>query len=149
MYGQRIDLVESSGPGSTSYGHMSGRGRGCCGLMNPAGFGHRPWVIRSPEEEYHTDCIDEIFNQGRQSRMVWGGFCEGIKPKLVCIPGKAMLDSATYVATVIEPHLVPLCCGEYGWAAVEEDGALQGAFQKIARVEWNGCAPVACTITRP
>ena len=85
--------------------------------FSTAGFGHRPWVIRSPEEEYHPDCMDEIFNQGRQSRMAWGGFCGGIKSELVFVPGKAKLDSAAYVTTIMEPHLVPLWhrfCKEYG-----------------------------------
>ena len=86
--------------------------------FSTAGFGHRPWVIPSPEEEYHLDCIDEVFNQGRQSKMVWGGFCGGTKSELVFVPGRATLDSAAYVTTVMEPHLVPLwhrCCEEYGW----------------------------------
>ena len=94
--------------------------------FSTAGFGHRPWVIRSPEEEYHPDCIDETFNQGRQSKMAWGGFCGSIKSELVFVPGKATSDSAAYVTTVMEPHLVPLwhrCCEEYGWAVVVEDGA--------------------------
>ena len=58
--------------------------------------------------------------------MAWGGFCGGIKSELVIVPGKAKLDSAAYVTTIMEPHLVPLwhrCCEEYGWAVVVEDGA--------------------------
>jgi hypothetical protein len=94
--------------------------------FSTTGFGHRPWVIRRPDEEYHPDCVDETFQQGRQCRMVWGGFCGTLKSDLVIIPGKAKLDSATYVRTVMEPHLVPMwhrCCEEYGWAKVVEDGA--------------------------
>lgn len=94
--------------------------------FSTAGFGHRPWVIRSPEEESHEDCVDETFEQGRQTRMAWGGFCGQIKSDLVFIPGKAKLDSAMYVDTIMEPHLVPFwhrCCEEYGWARVVEDGA--------------------------
>ena len=44
--------------------------------FSAAGFGHRPWVIRKPEGEYHPDCINEVFGQGRQRKMVWGGFVE-------------------------------------------------------------------------
>ena len=76
--------------------------------FSTAGFGHRPWVIRLPEEEYHPDCMDEIFNQSRQSRTAWGGFCGGIKSELLFVPGKAKLDLAAYVRTIMEPHLVPL-----------------------------------------
>ena len=84
--------------------------------FSTAGFGHRPWVIRSPEEEYYPDCMDKIFNQGRQNRMAWGGFYGGIKSELFVL-GKAKLDLAAYVRTIMEPHLVPLwhrCCEEYG-----------------------------------
>ena len=73
--------------------------------------------------ECRPDCTGEIFNQGRQSRMVWGGFCGSIEFDLVFLPGKAKSDSAAYAATAIEPHLVPLCCEEYGWAAMVGDGA--------------------------
>ena len=58
--------------------------------------------------------------------MVWGGFCGALKSDLVMVPGKAKLDSATYVVTIMEPHLVPFwqqCCEEYGWVKVVEDGA--------------------------
>ena len=58
--------------------------------------------------------------------MAWRGICGGIKSELVFVPGKAKLDSAAYVTTIMEPHLVPLwhrCCEEYGWAVVVEDGA--------------------------
>ena len=96
--------------------------------FSTSGFGHRPWVIRRPEEleEYHADCIDESFNQGRQSKMAWGGFCGQLKSDIVFIPGKAKLDSAMYVETIMEPHLVPFwhrCCEEYGWARIVEDRA--------------------------
>jgi hypothetical protein len=94
--------------------------------FSTAGFGHRPWAIRTAEKEYHPDCIDETFEQGRQSRMVWGGFWGSKKSKLVIVPGKAKLDSATYVTAIMEPHLVPFwheCCEEYGWVKVVEDGA--------------------------
>ena len=94
--------------------------------FSTVGFGHRPWIIRKPEE-YQPNCIYEIFNQGRQSKMVWSGFCGSVnKSDLVLIPGKAELDSAAYVTTVMEPHLVPLWhrrCEEYGWAIVVKDGA--------------------------
>jgi transposase len=94
--------------------------------FSTSGFGHRPWVIRRPDEEFHPDCLDETFEQGRQSRMAWGGFWGSKKTRLVFIPGKAKLDSKTYVETVMEPHLVPFwqeCCEEYGWVKVVEDGA--------------------------
>ena len=40
------------------------------------------------------------------------------------VPGKVKLDSATYVAIIMEPHLVPFwqqCCEEYGWVKVVGD----------------------------
>ena len=58
--------------------------------------------------------------------MVWGGFCRSIKSDLVFVPGRAILDSAAYVTTAMEQHLVPLwhrCCEKYGWAVVVVDGA--------------------------
>ena len=94
--------------------------------FSTAGFGHRPWVVRKPDEECDADCIDEAFEQDRQGKMVWGGFCGALKSNLVMVPGKAKLNSATYVATIMEPHLVPFwqqCCEEYGWVKVVEDGA--------------------------
>ena len=45
--------------------------------------------------------------------MAWGGFCGTTKSEFVFIPGKAKMDSAMYVETVMEPFLVPLwheCC---------------------------------------
>ena len=90
------------------------------------GFGHRPWVIRLPEEEFHDDCIGEYCAQGRKSKMVWGAFCGTLKSDLVLIPGCAKLDSTEYVKTIMEPHLVPFwhrCCEEYGWKAAVEDNA--------------------------
>jgi hypothetical protein len=93
--------------------------------FSTAGFGHRPWVIRSAAEEYHQDCIDETFEQGHQSKMTRGGFCGQLKSDLVFIPGKAKLDSAMYVETIMEPHLVSFwyrCCEEYGWVEVGHQG---------------------------
>jgi len=94
--------------------------------FSTTGFGHRLWIIRKPDVEYHTNSVDETFEQEQSSKMIWGGFCGSLKSNLVCIPGKAKLDSATYVAKVMEPHLVPFChqcCEENGWTVVVEDGA--------------------------
>jgi len=94
--------------------------------FSTAGFGHRPWVIRKVDEEYHPDCIDNNFHSGRKSKMIWGAFCGTTKSDLIYIPGKAKIDSITYVKTVLEPALVPFwhrCCEEYGWTIVQEDNA--------------------------
>ncbi|RPA95416.1 hypothetical protein L873DRAFT_1837182 [Choiromyces venosus 120613-1] len=94
--------------------------------FSTTGFGHCPWVIRLPEEEFHINCVDQTFEQGRESTMAWGGFCGTTKSELVFIPGKAKMDSIMYVEAVMEPYLVPLwheCCEMYGWAQVIEDGA--------------------------
>jgi len=94
--------------------------------FSTAGFGHRPWVTRKASEEYHADCVDETFESGRESQMIWGGFCGTIKSKLVFIPSKAKVDSSLYVTTIMYPHLVPFwhrCCEAYGWVSVMEDGA--------------------------
>ena len=103
--------------------------------FSTSGFGPRPWVIQKPDEEFHINCIDQTFEQGRESTMAWGGFCCTTKSELVFIPGKAKLDSAMYVETVMEPYLVPFwhqCCEEYGWTRVIEDGA--PGHQKYARI---------------
>jgi hypothetical protein len=70
-------------------------------FFSTTGFGHCPWVIPRPDEEYHSDCVVETFEQGRQSKMVWVGFCGTRKSKLVFIRGKVKLDSATDVRTVM------------------------------------------------
>ncbi|RPB05275.1 hypothetical protein L873DRAFT_1909314, partial [Choiromyces venosus 120613-1] len=35
--------------------------------FSTTGFGHRPWVLRRPEEKFHPDCIDETWESGRES----------------------------------------------------------------------------------
>lgn len=57
--------------------------------FSTSGFGHRPWVTRKADEEYHKDCVDEVFDSGRKSKMVWGAFCGTTKSSLVFIPGMA------------------------------------------------------------
>ena len=49
--------------------------------------------------------------------MTWGGFCGGIKSELVFVPGKAKLDSASYV-TLLWNHIWFL----YGIGAVRSMG---------------------------
>ena len=120
--------------------------------FSTTGFGHRPWVIRLPEEEFHIDCIDDNFQQGRDSTMAWGGFCGAIKSDLVFIPGKAKMDSAVYVETIMEPYLVPFwqkCCEEYGWARVIEDGApghkkharIYRELKEVDTIQWPAQSP--------
>jgi len=85
--------------------------------FSTAGFGHRAWVTRKADEEYHQDCIDEVWESGQESRMVWGAFCGTTKSDLVFIPGKAKVNAVTYVETVMKPYLVPFwhkCYEEYG-----------------------------------
>src|SRR5207237_10362558 len=43
--------------------------------FSTVGFGNRPRVTRKASEEYYTDCIDETFESGRQTKMIWRGFC--------------------------------------------------------------------------
>ncbi|RPA76828.1 hypothetical protein BJ508DRAFT_213303, partial [Ascobolus immersus RN42] len=71
------------------------------------GFHCRPWVIRLPEEEYYPDCIDETFDQGRTSRMAWGGFCGQYKTDLFWVPGKVKIDSLEYRDSILLPRLIP------------------------------------------
>lgn len=69
-----------------------------------------------------------------------GGFCGQLKSDLVFILGKAKLDSAMYVGTIIEPHLVPFwhkCCEEYGWAKIVEDGVPGHRKHAIAYQQLN------------
>ena len=44
--------------------------------FSAAGFSHRPSVFNRLDEEYHQDCIDEVWGSGRVSVMVWGTFAE-------------------------------------------------------------------------
>jgi len=120
--------------------------------FSTAGFGNRAWVTRKASEEYHADCMDETFESGRQSQMIWGGFCGTLKSRLVYIPCKAKVDSALYVSTMMYPHLVPFwhqCCETYGWAAVVEDRAsgYQGhskqyrALNGMESIRWPAQSP--------
>ena len=84
------------------------------------------WAKISRKLNIHKRTVQKVVlppTRSHLSRIVWGG---GIKSDLVFIPGKATLNSAAYVTTVMEPHLVPLWhrrCEEYGWVVVVEDGA--------------------------
>ena len=76
--------------------------------FSTAGPGHRPWATRSPEEECHPDFINEIFNQGRESRMVWGGFCGGYRVRSCVYSGQSnigfgSLCHCSYGATLGSP----------------------------------------------
>jgi len=85
--------------------------------FSTTGFGHRPWVHHLAEAEFHIHCIAENFQTGKDSTMAWGGLSGTIKSDLVFIPGKAKMDSAVYVETIMESYLVPFwqkCCKEYG-----------------------------------
>ncbi|RPA99617.1 hypothetical protein L873DRAFT_1843518 [Choiromyces venosus 120613-1] len=62
--------------------------------FSTTGFGHRPWVLRRPEEEFHPDCIDETWESGRESVMIWGGFCGEMKSELQVIPPGVVEDGA-------------------------------------------------------
>jgi len=58
--------------------------------------------------------------------MIWGAFCGPTKSQIVYVPGRAKIDAATYIRTVLEPAPVPFwhqCREEYGWAIVQEDNA--------------------------
>lgn len=94
--------------------------------FNTAGFGHRPWVIRRADEEFHPDCIDEGWESGKQSVMIWGAFCGHLKTDLFFVPSGTKVDSATYATEILDPLLIPFwhkTCEEYGWTKVVEDGA--------------------------
>lgn len=85
------------------------------------GFSHRPWVLRRPGEEFHPDCIDETWESGRESVMVWGGFCGEMKSELHIIPPKTKVNSSYYVTHVLDPILIPFwhqTCERYGWTQV-------------------------------
>lgn len=94
--------------------------------FSTAGFNCRPMVICYPGEEYHPDCIDETFEQERESRMAWGGFCGRFKTKLYFVPSKTKIDGKSYRDGILIPYLFPFweeMCEEYGWVKVVEDGA--------------------------
>ena len=64
--------------------------------FSTAGFGSRPPVIRNAVEEYHPDCLDEVWESGSSRVMVWGAFCRQIKSDLVFVDGKVTLNSEVY-----------------------------------------------------
>jgi len=82
--------------------------------------------LRLPEEEYHPDCVDEVWGSGRKSVMVWGAFCGELKSPLYVVPPGTTLDSEKYTKNVLDPLLIPFwhqTCEVYGWSTVVEDGA--------------------------
>lgn len=90
------------------------------------GFAFRPMVIRTADEEFHPDCIDEEWESGRKSVMVWGAFCGELKSELFFVPSGAKLDSGKYTQHILDPLLIPFwhqACEFYGWTVVLEDGA--------------------------
>ena len=90
------------------------------------GFGHRPLVLRRADEEYHPDCIDEIWESGRKSQMVWGAFCRELKSELFFVKSGAKIDSESYTKEILDPLLFPFwhqACEHYGWTIVMEVGA--------------------------
>ncbi|RPA97389.1 hypothetical protein L873DRAFT_1640778, partial [Choiromyces venosus 120613-1] len=94
--------------------------------FSTTGFGHRPWVLRRPEEEFHPDCIDETWESGRESVMIWGGIYGEMKSELQVIPPGVKVDSIYYVTHILDPVLIPFwhqTCEHYGWTQVVEDGA--------------------------
>ena len=111
-------------------------------MFSTAGFRNRPWVMRKATEEYHEDCVDETFESGRQSKMVWGAFCGTLKSQLVFVPTKAKVDSSFYVTKIMYPSLVlPFwhpSCEQYSWTTVVEDGALGHKGFSICYRDLNG-----------
>ena len=109
--------------------------------FSTAGFGNRPWVTRKATQEYHVDYVDETFESGRQSKIVWGAFCGTLKSKLVFVPTKAKVDSSFYVTKIMYPSLVPFwhrSCELYGWTTVVEDGAPEHKGFSIRYGDLNG-----------
>jgi len=94
--------------------------------FSTAGFDSRPPVIRNTEEEYHPNCLDEIWKSGSTGGIVWGAFCGHIKSDLVLVDGKVTINSEIYILQILDPHLIPFWhkpCERYGWTQVMEDGA--------------------------
>ena len=94
--------------------------------FSTAGFGSRPPVIRNAAEEYHPDCLDEVWESGSTGVMAWAAFCGHLKSDLVFVDGKVTINSEVYSTQILDPHLIPFwhkTCEEYGWTQVVEDGA--------------------------
>jgi len=105
--------------------------------FSTAGFSHRPWVTGRPEEEFHPDCIDEVWQSGRKSVMVWGAFCGEMKSQLDIVPPGTTMNSKKYRDNVMIPYLVPFwhqTCEEYGWTKVVEDNS--PGHQGYAKSYW-------------
>ncbi|KAG0135107.1 hypothetical protein HOY82DRAFT_537039 [Tuber indicum] len=62
-------------------------------FFSTAGFGSRPPVIRNAEEEYHPDCLDEVWDSGSTGVMVWGRFSGHLKSDLVFVDGQVTINS--------------------------------------------------------
>jgi len=43
-------------------------------IFSMATFENRPWVTRKATEKYHVDCVDKMFELGRETKIVWGAF---------------------------------------------------------------------------
>ncbi|RPB05204.1 hypothetical protein L873DRAFT_1663995, partial [Choiromyces venosus 120613-1] len=86
-----------------------------------AGFGHHLLVLYRLKEDFHPDCIDETWESGRESIMVWGEFCGEMKLELNIIPPKIKVDSWYYVTYILDPVLIlfwHLTCEHYGCTQV-------------------------------
>lgn len=77
-------------------------------MFNTARFGHCPWVIPTPFEEFHPDCVEERCESGRKSVMIWGAFCGTLKSNLYFVPAGTKIDSSVYTTEILDPLLIPL-----------------------------------------
>ena len=64
--------------------------------FSTARFSHQPWVTRLAEEEFHPDCIDEVWRSGRKSIIVWGAFCGETRSELSIVPPGSIINSTKY-----------------------------------------------------
>lgn len=98
---QLIDPAKSSGPRSTSHGHMRSV-RGCCGLQALA-IG--PGLSDRLRNSIILIASAKFSTRAGKARRLGGKFCGGARPGLVSIPGK-VLRRRTASSEQMPRHLV-------------------------------------------
>ena len=89
--------------------------------------GRTCYVTRSPNEEYHPDCLQPTFKSGRTKVGVWGCFMGPHKGPLVILPQGTRLNHREYLDQIFLPHFLPFynkMKEMYGHGVqLQEDGA--------------------------
>jgi transposase len=112
------------------------------------------YVTRSPKEEYHPDCLQPTFKNGRTKVGVWGCFCGPNRGPIVILPQGTRLNRLEYTDQIFIPHFLPFyqkMRAQYGpGVQLQEDGASyhHGGFLSCVKraaevriLEWPAQSP--------